>query len=238
MPLRTNRILKRKPMRRRTRRKKVPRRRVYRKSYQMVTRRPYTKISRMPVSERYFTRLRYSEGISFTIPAALSLTAYIFQSSVYDPDFTSTGHQPLWRDTLATMYNRYRVFGIKYRVEFRNTNVQQMTYVYIKHSDNSTTETNPNTLRERGEGQAKNLDSLYGRANVLSGYLSVAKCHGLSKREFYDDDGFIAAIGANPAKMAYLQLYATTFNTSCIVNAVCDLEYYVEFMDRVDIAGS
>lgn len=199
---------------------------------------PYTKISRMPVAERYFTKLNYSELITYTLSLPNTMSNYVFQTSIYDPDFTSTGHQPMWRDTLATMYNRYRVFGIKYTIAIKNTNVSQMTWAYIKHSDNSTSETNPNALRERREGISVMLDSLNGRTNMVRGYLSITKAYGLSKKEFYDDDGFIAAIGANPAKMAYLHIYTLTMNTTAIIHAQVDLQYYVEFMDRIDVGQS
>lgn len=228
--------------RRRTTRRVTAKARTYRKkpsrSLAASRRKPYTKISRMPVPERYFTRLRYSELMTFTMNAANVLTSYLFQTSIFDPDLTSVGHQPLWRDTMATMFNRYRVFGIKYNIAFKNTNVNQLTWAYIKHSDNSTTETNANTLRERGEGKSIILDSLNGRTNYTRGYLSIPKAYGISKKEFYDDDGFISAIGSSPTKMAYLHLYTLTMHTSAIVHAQVDLEYYVEFMDRVDVISS
>lgn len=232
MVARSKRSSRVKPMRRILRRKRVYRRR------RTIAKKPYTKISRMPIAERLFTKLRYSEIITFTMSSPNVLSSYLFQTSIYDPDVTAVGHQPLWRDTLATMYNRYRVFGIKYTIALKNTNVSQLTWAYVKNSDNSTTETNPNTLRERNEGKPLMLDSLNGRTNIVSGYLSASKAHGLSKREFYDDDGFISAIGTNPSKMAYLHLYTLTMHSSAIVHAQVDLQYYVEFLDRVDIVGS
>lgn len=232
MVCRPKRKVRVKSRRRFTRRKKVCRSRF------VNTQKPYTKISRMPVPERFFTKLQYSEIITFTLSAPNTLYSYLFQSSIYDPDYTAAGHQPLWRDTLATMYGRFRVFGVKYSIAFKNTNVSQLTWAYIKHSDNSTTETNSNTLRERREGKSLMLDSNSGRTNTVRGYLDVAKSYGLSKREFYNDDSFISAIGATPVKTAFLHLYTLTMHSSAILHAQVDLQYYVEFLDRVDVSGS
>lgn len=166
------------------------------------------------------------------------MSSYVFQSSIYDPDLTGVGHQPLWRDQLALLYNRYRVIGVKYEVIFRNSNVNQLTWAYIKYSDSATLETNPNTLIERKEGRFVMLDSLNGRSNRVKGYMPVNRSFGLSKKEFYDDDGFIANILANPTKMAYLHIYAMTLNSSALVHAQVNLTFYTEFLDRVLIAGS
>lgn len=219
---------------RRTYKRPVTKKRVYKGN----NNRPYTKINRMPVPERIFTKLRYSEVLSTTTAVANSLYPYLFQTSIHDPDFTGVGHQPLWRDQMATLYNRYRVFGIKYKITWKNTQINQLAIGYVKHSDNSTTETNFNTLTERREGKHVALDSANGRCNYTYGYLSIPKCFGMSKKEFYDDDGFIAAIGANPAKMAYLHVYLMSLLAGAVFNVFVDLEYYVEFLDRVDIASS
>lgn len=199
---------------------------------------PYTKINRMLVPERVFTTLRYSEVLTLTCPVVGALTPYIFQTSIFDPDFSGGGHQPLWRDQLATLYNRYRVFGMKYKVVWKNTQINQLSVAYVKHSDNSTTETNFNTLSERREGRAVALDSANGRCNYSSGYLSIPKAYGISKKEFYDDDGFISVIGASPTKMAYLHLYLMSLLANAVFNVFVTIDYYVEFTDRVDIAGS
>lgn len=220
---------------RNSRRRPMKKRMVRRKK---VSRKPYTKISKQPVAERYFTRLRYSEIVNFTLNVPSALFTYQFQSSVYDPDYTSTGHQPLWRDTLATMYNKYRVFGVKYSIHAKNASGSELTQCYVKHNSSSATETNFNTLRETAEGKGRVFDSSTGRPVVLRGYMPVYKPYGISKKEFCENDDFISVMGANPNKMSYIQMYAHTVGGTITVTAQCDLIYYVEFFDRIDITGS
>lgn len=222
------------------RRKKVrvSRRRKTRKSAGGVnSNKAYTRVSKFPVAERYFTRLSYVETFNFNITVASTPYQYLFRTGLFDPDVTVTGHQPYYRDQLATLYNKYRVFGIKYDIELKNTNTSALTWAYVKHSDNMTPETNFQTMVERKEGNLKSLDSSSGRTNRIRGYLSTPKCFGITKKEFYADEDFIGAIGADPTKQAYLHCYAVCSST-CLISCLIRLEFYAEFFDRIDVTGS
>lgn len=211
-----------------------------RKRYVVRKRRngPYTKISKMPVPQRYFTTLRYSENVSFAVSASNTLYNYVFRSGIYDPDVTGTGHQPLYRDQLAALYNKYRVYGIKYYIAIKSGTAIELTTFYVKHNSDSTTDTSLYTLRERAEGKALVLNAANGAVNKTRGYMSVPKTFGISKKEFIADDDFVSSIGADPAKTAYLQLYSHTVGGATTIYAAVDLVYYVEFFDRIDVASS
>lgn len=220
-------------------RPKYVRKRTYKPKYKRNYIRPYTKLMRQPVAEKVYTKMRYSEGITITMPTGGVLYNYSFQSSLFDPDLTATGHQPLWRDTYASMYSRYRVNGIGYKIYCRNTDVQQMSMFFVQHSSVTTLDTSVNTLIERGTARKYFLDAMQGRTNVIKGYLSVAKVYGMSRNQFGADDGFDADIGSNPSKMAYLHLMASHRHTgNNVVNVQVELTYYVEFFNRINIAGS
>lgn len=226
--------VRRRPRRLVRKRRPIVRRRVNRRR----TNRPYTKVLRQPAPDKLFTKLKYSEAIQYNLSTSGVLYDYVFQSSIYDPDFTATGHQPLWRDQYAAMYNNYRVNGIAYKIFWKNTNINQMVIGLIQHSTVTTSDTDVNTLIERGTTRKFMLDSLNGRTNMTKGYLSVAKSYGMSRDQFNSDDGFDAAIGANPTKMAYLHLYTLMRHTSAIVQAQIELTYYVEFFNRINVVGS
>lgn len=60
----------------------------------------------------------YVEQLQLTPIAANSYTAYTFRTnSLFDPDYTSTGHQPYGYDSLAAQYSRYLVYKSTIRVE-------------------------------------------------------------------------------------------------------------------------
>lgn len=228
------------PTRRSNRRRPVAvrRRRVARRGVRRrIAVRPYVKMTRQPVADKLITKLRYSEGVTFTLSLADVIYPYTFQSSIYDPDLTATGHQPLWRDTYATMYNRYRVNGIAYRITIKNSNASALTMFMVQHSSTTTTDTSINTCLERNISRKIYLDAKEGRANFIKGYLSVGKVYGMTRSQFQADDGFDALIGANPTKLAYLHLM-TASRATAILQAQIELVYYVEFYDRINIAGS
>lgn len=71
-----------------------------------------------PFGTSFRTRLTYAQYVDFNF--AVANTAYMYQfnaNSVYDPDRTGGGHQPYGHDQLALMFNKYRVFKIRYLCE-------------------------------------------------------------------------------------------------------------------------
>lgn len=227
----TRRYARRRPVT--IRRKRIPRRYVRKRTAV----RPYVKMTRQPVADKLITKLRYSEGVTFTVSLANTIYPYTFQSSIYDPDLTATGHQPLWRDTYATMYNRYRVNGIAYRIAVRNSNAVALTMFMVQHSSVTTTDTSINTALERNISKKIYPDASQGRTNFIKGYLSVGKVFGMTRTQFQADDSFDALLGANPSKMAYLHLMAAG-RDAAIIQCQVELVYYVEFFDRINVAGS
>lgn len=68
-----------------------------------------------PIPQRYITKMKYSEQVSTDAAGR-----YMFNlNSIFDPNRTGTltGHQPYGFDTLATLYNRYRVISCGYRIQ-------------------------------------------------------------------------------------------------------------------------
>lgn len=218
-------------------RKKGNRRR-YAKRTRRYNNKPYTKISRQPVSDRYFTKMRYSENVQLTLSLPNVLYGYQYRSSIFDPDYTGSGHQPLWHDQFYLLYEKYRVYGVKYSITLKTGSAVDLTTIYVKYNQSSAQDTNQYTLRERGDGKGRILAGPQGAPTHFSGYMSVAKVFGLSKKEFIADDSFVSIQGDNPPKTAFLQIYGSTVGGSTLISASLDLVYYVEFMQRADVSGS
>lgn len=219
--------------------KKTNKRRYRRRTRRYTSRNtPYTKIAKQPVAERYFTKMHYCENVVLSLALPNVLYGYQYRSSIFDPDFTGVGHQPLFHDQLAVLYERYRVYGIKYELVAKSDGAYTMTTIAVKSSENSSQDTEQYTLLERREGPSVTLEGPNGKASRLRGYLSVAKTYGLSKKEFLNDDGFISGMSSNPTKLAFLQLYGVTIGGLCNVTCKLHLTYYVEFMQRANVTGS
>lgn len=230
----SNQVKKQRTMRRRMRRSK---KRPTRRGRSVV----YTKIMRQPVPDKMYTTLKYVDNITLAPTSAGNAGAqsYAFGTSLYDPDQTSFGHQPLWLDQLMPMYTTYRVHGIKYRFTFVNTNTTQMFNVVLQHSAKSPE--NPiymNTIRERRGARAFTVGPYGSRPTTRSGFLRTGTPWGLTKREMIADEDFEGGMGANPTKISYINIYGSTEHSSAIVNVSVQLTYYVELTGRKQVVGS
>ena len=72
--------------------------------------------------DRLLTKLRYHDGPLIITSTLGGQALYQFRwNSTFDPDFTSAGHQPLYRDTYASLYDQYAVIRATARIVFTNT---------------------------------------------------------------------------------------------------------------------
>lgn len=109
---------------RRTRRKRVKRR--VRSRLRKLSRRRRPRIVRFNqlVREKIVTPLVYCD--TKTIAPGQTVAAEIFRlNSIFDPQWSLGGHQPMFTDNWALLYSYYRVIGFKYDIKFTpalNTN--------------------------------------------------------------------------------------------------------------------
>lgn len=204
----------------------------------------YTKILRQPVPDRIFSRFTYCDNytISLQNPGGAGMQSQSWWTSMYDPDYTGLGHQPLWYDQVAPMWSKYRVYGIKYVLEAMNTNTNQLATMVVQHSSDIAelpgTGNAFSTLRERNNSRTYTLTSSQGRPIKVKGYMSTYRPFGMTKTDFIGDEDFEAAIANTPAKTAYLHTYFVTFNSTAIINLQVRLVYYVELFQRKNVSGS
>ncbi len=191
----------------------------------------------VPDSQRH--QLTYADVIHLA-PGA-SIAQYTFRgNSVYDPDFTSTGHQPYYRDQLAALYTRYRVYGSMIRVSAMNEAVESGLQISLI----------PNTAVYSMTGgayplefpHAKSLKLLgVGGINTVTGYhrMTTRQLLGLRPREVLDQD-YSALIGAQPSSEWYWMVVAQDISPAINVATTMQITitYDVEFYDRELITPS
>lgn len=220
---------RRKPVRRSTRRKNA-------RSTGIIT-----KIARNPVPDRYFTKIRYNTTalITTTPFSIVPMTGYYqYRASVFDPDLTGIGHQPMWYDQMTTLYTKYRVHGIGYKLTIACPDNNRLTLLALGIAVNGTTDTSWDTLTERKETRVMRVPPTGAMPVIYKGYIHNAKAWGLSKKEFYDDDQFIAYNGVSPTKTTVLSLYGCTHAATDTIDYALELTFYVEFIERVKVSGS
>lgn len=76
--------------------------------------------------DRFQTKLKYGDVIQLTAGAGTVALWQFRLTSLYDPDFTGTGHQPQWFDQIAGVYWKYRVRGAKITATFIPSNINDI----------------------------------------------------------------------------------------------------------------
>lgn len=182
--------------------------------------------------------MKYSELFAMSYAGVGVANYYQFRiNSIHDPNLTGIGHQPLAHDQFEYLYNRYRVYGMKYRITFTNQETTKHVEVMVQMRPNNTVDTNAESIREAPYTVYKSCLGVEGSGQavkVAKGYASVPKIRGISRARMVAEDSLQSTFGANPVMNPTLNLYISNQNTAeaAVVNVRVDLVYYVECFDR------
>lgn len=204
------------------------------------------------VPERLAMNFRYSDNLNVVVTGQNLTNVYTWGSGMWRPAIgTGSLHQPMYFDQMVAatgLYNRYRVYGVKYRWTVINRGTNECFYAIVRQQNNATVEAGPterdklNNLCERGDAAVRMGGSVNGATSkvVHKGFMSVARTLGLTTSHIRDDESFSGDYSANPLNMAYLVCYIfsnvgagnITFETRM------DLTYYAELYAQQPVAGS
>jgi len=205
-----------------------------------IPRRPYARMG-MAVPEKFLTKLRYTQTSTIdALPynAAMGTNINVLRvNSIFDPDQTGTGHQPLWRDQIALMYNRYRVHGMKYVLSV-NGNKTRMTEIALVVASNEAPEDKWSTACERKGTRIIQVPPGLSHTLTYTGFIRPGTPYGLTPRQMKADEAFFATMGLNPAKGTFMCIYVVTHDTTARIDYDLHLTYYVELFDKVRVDGS
>lgn len=197
-----------------------------------------------PVPMRRLMRLRYTETVTLALSAGV-LNIFRFVSSLHDPNQTGTGHQPLWRDQLGAMYQKYRIHGIKYRIKMIN-GINSVTQTAILHrsSLNPNGTTSFDTECERVNCVRKRMMTALGTTGstcFMKGYLNCHKVEGTSKGEYNTDDSFEGNLGplgsTSPNRTSFLEIDTVSAAGGTVI-MMAELVFYTDLFGPVQVGQS
>jgi predicted porin len=162
--------------------------------------------------------MKYSDLVAFSTAGSVpTANVYAFRiNSLYDPDFTSTGHQPYQFDQLSAVYNNFLVSKVDVAVRFRNPDlnthlwagVQFVTDTDVGAAGSAAGKTVPN-IREIGNSYMRPLGINDNRTSMFSyeATVDIAKQFGLNYTEYHGDlTSFSGIATSNPARQCFMQL--------------------------------
>lgn len=230
----------RKPLRRRrptTMRRKRP----------MFRRRPRTNAlmvrSRNIIPKRMFVKLPYStEHLGFVT----SSTIYSHQfrvNSIFDPDYTYTGHQPKGHDQYEGLYRSYRVHGVLVEAWSSTTSgsgtlAGQSSFISIYPHKSTTVPTSTVEVFESPDTKHRTFDAT--NPVYIKKYISCARVFGQRKSVYNTDVDYQALFGANPTNVAYVTVQVCNVDQSTSTGFFLrvKLTYYVELNDPLQLGQS
>lgn len=163
----------------------------------------------------YITKMFYYDYIhSLTPVLGVPDTDFYAANSLYDPDTTGVGHQPIGFDQIMLMYEQFTVTHCRIRVTFQNGN-DQSARVALFLSPDAVGITDPIKIVENGTIVTAVLQGNNGSTQAaqsqktLEYAVDVKKYFGRrNNREILNDPELHGTVGANPTEQVYVGVCA------------------------------
>jgi len=182
---------------------------------------------------------KYASQIDLS-PGA-SMSHYLFRANgMYDPDYTGTGHQPMYFDQMSALYNHYTVIGskIKYTVVPAGTTVQVPYKVITWINDDAATVGNIDALAE----------NKFAKQRICGGGINPTKVvvtNTWSAKKFFGgsimaNDQLQGSNGADPTEVSYFQLTIRSIDGVSTVNVhvIVEIEYVAVWKELKELSTS
>lgn len=188
---------------------------------------PYAHALRyIPTSQK--VTLRYAQ--KFAINSALGLAgSQVFRAnSLFDPDFSGSGHQPRGFDQLMTMYDHYQVVGGQCKIMTAQPDISAVVGISLRDTNAAVSayidyfETNPNNL-------VMGVCGYGGEPFHLTSSYSQKKFFGNGKLE----EQFEGSVAANASEGAFYHVFQTAVNdvSPCVLYYTVVIDYIAIFTE-------
>ncbi len=181
-------------------------------------------------------KMNYSASERRT-PLAIA-DAYVFRSnSIFDPDLTSAGHQPMSHDQWATFFERYYVYACAIKVNIVNLTAIPLEFVLYAQEDTVTVATLELAMEMKGRKFVVVPGSSGSSTKSISMWISTKQIVG---RRTKFDDIFHANFGANLATTTQYHLFTAAADAATNVDYQIDasLVYFVKMYRPVTFGAS
>lgn len=177
------------------------------------------------------TTLRYCDFYGLTSTSGGS-TAQVFRANgIFDPDYSGSGHQPMYRDAYANIYDYYTVLGSKITVTFHSRSATHGFIVGCIGTDSPSITTTVTTWMENNNAVSALVGNVNAQPTTLTMTYSPEEQLGSHAK---DDGSSMTAVGADPSSGEGTYYYAITAatedgSTTASLTAKVQIEYTVKF---------
>jgi hypothetical protein len=174
--------------------------------------------------DKVMCKMRYNEFVSVTSTTG-SVGKYLFRmNSCFDPNFTGTGHQPLYYDTYNAIYDHYAVVSSRIIVKIMNTSTAPLR-VGLLFDDDSSTSSTIETLCEQSHGTHVILPPQTGSLSTHTFRMNW-NCKKILGIDPFASETYKTAVTSNPTEESYACVWGATGDAS---TATIYLDVVMEF---------
>lgn len=176
------------------------------------------------------TQLRYCDYMQLNSTSGASTSQLYRANGIFDPDYTNVGHQALYRDAYAAIYDYYTVLGSKMTVTFQSRSATLGFIVGLQGSDTPTLTSTVSTWMEQNNG----VHTIIGPQNSGSKtlFITYSPTENLGS-DVKDDNSSLTAVGSDPGsgQAYYFGILAAVEDAVSTgqVTVMIEVEYTVKF---------
>lgn len=184
-------------------------------------------------------QLTYCDSRVLTSSAGNSVSYVYRLNSVFDPDYTGTGSQPLGFDNMALLYGRYRVDKAVVELKAVTGNATAGILSMAVRNDLTSDATYTDNLASIASGDAAwDVFSASYNKMTLKKTVDLARLTGIAKTSYKADDRFQAVVTSSPSETLGLCVSATQQGgaaSTVVVAYTIKITYYCHFFDHVKL---
>ncbi len=226
------------PYRRRQKRSYRPKRRFNRRRRRTFRRKRAPRMSYNKLGtispDSLFVKLKYTESINKT---GVGQTHILSMNSLFDPNTTGVGTQPLGFDQYAALYGHYQVMGCRLKVRAIN-NSTTVNSLIAMYPSTSLTGSLFAEASEQKYAKQRYLNNSQGGNNmaILSTYSSPKKMIG----RVTDSVNYTAVTSANPANQVYWVISTAPVDnvSNNDIFLIINMTFYAKFWKRNQLTTS
>jgi len=194
-----------------------------------------------PLAPRLACQMQYVETVSL---AGLPTIDYQWKiNSLFDPNFTGTGHQPKGFDQIQELYQRYRVYNTHYKVSWSIPSAGFTNLlVCVVATNEASGFTSFSDATETANAQWMAIGNGYPllTGHHLTGTVDLTKLNGKTRAAYESDDTTQALRNASPSEILHLHCVAASADGATNVAAymTIQLTFDIEWSDPIALAQS
>lgn len=161
-----------------------------------------------------------------------TIESYLFRAnSIFDPNFTGIGHQPIGHDQWKNFYRRYKVTDSTIVVTPLKTDDTELGIIGITQEPTAAVSVDFDSILEQKSVRLLNMKNCTAPNVQMSWNKNIMDP---------DIDGQSAVFGANPSSTSYFRVFlrSARANTLSTCTVLCSLTYNCELSEPEDLAQS